>query len=599
MAHNSDWQRVADLASEAVQVAPTGANPSADFAKFRAILPMSNLCSGRREEAVRLWEQELVDHPRDLLTIHSLALLHYWWARAEEITGNTNTHVARWKSAIQYWYLLQQTDGFWDGWAQARSQTWGFSISAEDIAKLREKIPEEQFIHRFQDRLDDLRQKGAAQLATAYTECMTAALLEKRSSRCWKKAIQFVPAGEGVSSWLKRMEPWRANARKPAPGGSAAWSTRFVQKSGSATSPSQSQTADGLLDLSGGIGFFTHFGLLPCVADMARCLETVSGTVSCIADLRILFSPDGLGTVLVAIEDRNAYDEAVAQLNALPTPVKGLAEFTYLHSLALLRQAEQLSGHGNAAGALEHWRKAYELARHGSVDETFSKLVLDIAASAKDQAIAVAVKEAKKQKTAGKTDAAILLLESWRTLDKDGVLLDHICIHLCDRAGESIAKKNYDAARKDFQRVLELKPGYERAKQGMATTYNNEGCAERNADKSIALFENALKWEPSSHQVKSNLASELVGKAVSRVNAASGTGVRYAVDEAVRLLERAYGLVSHELKDGALAMIQSMAELDSDLAEKFTSQLRDEVLKRVITNLATVYHMRARIRRGF
>lgn len=599
MAHNSNWQRVADLAAEAVQVAPTGANPSADFAQFRAILPMSNLRSGRREEAVQLWEQELVDHPSDLLTIHSLALLHYWWARAEENSDNTSTHVARWKSAIQYWYLLQQTDSFWERWAMARTQTWGFSISAEDIAKLREKIPEEQFIHRFQDRLDDLRQKGATQLVTAYTECMTAALLEKRSSRCWKKAIQFVPAGEGVSTWLRRTDLWRANAQKSLPGGSAAWFARFIQKPTSTKSPSVSQATDGLLDLAGGIGFFSHFGLLPRVAEMAMSLGSISGTASCIADLRILFSPDGLGEVLVAIEDRSAFTEAVELLNKLPSPVKALVEFTYLHSLALVRQAEQLSGHGDSTGALNSWRKAYELARQRCTDDYFSKLLLDIASLAQGHAVTTAVKEAKKLKTAGKIDSAIQLLESWRALDKDGVLLDHICIHMCDRAGESIVKKNYEAARKDFHRVLELKPGYERAKQGIGTTYNNEGCTERNADKSIALFENALKWEPLSHQVKSNLASELLGKAVSRVNAASGTGVRYAVDEAIRLLERAYGLVSNELKDGALAMIQSMAELDSDLVESFTSQLRDEVLKRVITNLATVYHMRARIRRGF
>ena len=599
MAQDSNWQRVADLAAEATRISPAGANPSADFARFRAILPMSHLRSGQREEAAHLWETELLEKPDDLLSIHNLALLYYWWARGCEKTGNPDTIVARWRLAIQYWYLLQQMDAFWSDWAHRRAQTWGFSISAEDLAILREKIPEEQFIHRFQDHLDELRQKGAASLVTAYSDCMNAALLEKRSSRCWKRAIQFLPAGGSVSSWLMRMESWRANARNAVQGESVAWFARFIQNSGIVAPSSPSGTAEGLLDLYGGFGFFSHFGLLPRVADMAVSLGSISGTTSCIADLRILFSPDGLGDVLVAIEDRNAIAEAVALLNKLSNPVKALVEFTYLHSLALVRQAEQLSSHGDSASALESWRKAYELARNGSTDKVFSGLLVDIAKLAQSHAVAAAVKEAKKLKTAGKIDSAIQLLESWRVLDIDGVLLDHICIHLCDRGSESVATKNNDAARKDFHRVLEMKPGYERAKQGIATTYNNEGCTERNADKAIALFENALKWEPSSHQVKSNLATELVGKAVSRVNAASGPGVRYAVDEAVRLLERAYGLVSNELKDGALAMIQSLAEVDPKMAEDFTRQLRDEVLKRVIANLATVYHMRARIRRGF
>lgn len=599
MAKEAKWQRVSDLTVEALRVRPEGVDPTIDFAKFRGILPMSHLRSGDREEAARLWEQQLIENPHSAPILHNLALMHYWWARGVEKDGNQSSLVQRWQPAIIYWSLLQQVDGFWTEWSNNRARTWGFAISDEDLATLRKKLPEEQFDHRFEDLFDAARQGNHSQLAQQYNECLNAALLERRSALCWKQAIAFLPAGESVAAWLTKSLADGEKSRNRGTSETPGWIERFSLCSTNSTSANSNDCSDQLLGLPGGVGFFRYFGLLPQVAEISMRLSSLKGTEQCVASLRMLFSPDKLGQILVLVEDRNSPAEAIAQLDRVPKVVTALPEFVYLRSLARCRRGEQLSGHGDFAAAIDCWKQTYQLANVSCTDSIFAALLKDLAASAQSHVVSAIQKETKKLKATGKNDAAIALLEPNMAMDKDGVLLDHLCIHLCDRGHLKMNKKDYEGARKDFTRVLELKPGYERAKQGMGTTYNNQGCEERDSDKSIALFENALKWEPSNHTAKSNLASELRSKAVARVNASTGVAVRYAVDEAIRLLERAFTLVSSELKPGALALIQNLAETDASMVGTLTSRINHEELKKVVENLAIVYNMRVRIRRGY
>jgi tetratricopeptide (TPR) repeat protein len=234
-----------------------------------------------------------------------------------------------------------------------------------------------------------------------------------------------------------------------------------------------------------------------------------------------------------------------------------------------------------------------------ALNRIFHPRIESLRISIQKQVVASALKEAKRLQAAGKRDDAIAILEQARQMDKDGVLLDNLCVYLCDRASERIGQKKYEDAKKEFSHVLELKPGYGRAKQGMGTICNNQGCVEQNHDKAIALFEKALEWEPESYQVKLNLARELMGKAVSGVNNSPQYAIRSAVDSAVRLLERAYHLINTELKSGALDLIRQMSEVDSDLVKSMMGNLDNDVLKQLVENLGTVYHMQARIRRGY
>ncbi|MGB8258913.1 MAG: hypothetical protein WCE75_01120, partial [Terracidiphilus sp.] len=390
-----------------------------------------------------------------------------------------------------------------------------------------------------------------------------------------------------VAAWLRRKTP---------SGGRPEWLERF-EAARPASAPSASALR--LLDLPGGVSFFRGYGLLQEVAETALRLSSVKGAERCAGNLRVLFSPDDLGKALILVESRNAPAEALALLDHVNRRVRYLPEFSYLRALALSRQGDHLSGHGDFSGAIDHWKQACELAKAECPDPAFRPLLTATGVAAQEALIAATQREAKRLKAAANPDAAIALLEKALPMDKDEALVEYLCLHLCDRGSAKLGKKEFVSARRDYLRVLELKANYERAKQGVSTTYNNEGCEETDNAKSIALFENALKWNPGNTMAKRNLASELRSKAIDRVNAATGYALRGAVDDAILLLERAYNLLPAELKQGALEIIKNAAEVDAEVAKAISGKVDDEMLKKVIGDLATVYNMRARIRRGY
>jgi tetratricopeptide (TPR) repeat protein len=582
-ARDANWQVLPDLIAEAMRICPEGEDPSADFAQFRGALPLSHLRAGQREESAHLWEQQLIENPEDTHVIHNLALMHYWWARSVAQSAETSAVARFWQPAITYWSVLQQMDSFWSSWKGRREKVWGFAVTDEDLGKLRTRLLEERFDHDFHNRMCDARQTGQEALAKQYEECLNVSLLERRSAQCWKRALLLCDTSDGmVLPWVKGAD---------------------AQQSDSATDSGSQHLPIGLLRLPGGIGFFRKFGLLAEVGRVALKLSEMPGAEECAAQLRILFSPNDLGRAFVLIEDRGLSVEAIVLLDQLPATVKASEEALYLRCLALGDRAEQLFSRGSFSSAFDCWKDAFgqlgTVQGSLSVSRTFAPLLKTLRTSIQAQVVSAALKEAKRLSSATKLDEAISVLEQARQMDKDGALLDQLCILLCERAGEGLGQKRHKDARRDFSRVLELKPGYDRAKRGMATIYNNEGCSEQNHDKAIALFEKALEWEPDSHHVKENLARELRGKAVDRVNNSSQYGTRSAVDDAISLLERAFNMVNTELKPGALDLISMLSETDTSLVTTLMSNINNELLKRIVEDLGTVYHMRTRIRRGY
>lgn len=146
-----------------------------------------------------------------------------------------------------------------------------------------------------------------------------------------------------------------------------------------------------------------------------------------------------------------------------------------------------------------------------------------------------------------------------------------------------------------------MKSDYLRAKHGIATTYNNEGCKERDVDRSITLFETALKYNPDSNMAKHNLAREYRSKAIQLFNALNQYNVRTGIDAPISYLERAAKLVGQELKAEALGAIRNMAALSDEKAKAAIARgnFQDEDLKRILDDLATMYNIQARLGRGY
>jgi tetratricopeptide (TPR) repeat protein len=557
---SQNWQALSTLTTEALALGPEGVDAARDLGRFKNALPIGHLRTGRREEAARLWEVQLEGDPDDVRMLHNLALLHYWGARG--IENGAEPPVDEWHAAIACWSALISMDAFWKAWREDKKRSWGFEIGDEDLEAFRAGFLEQQFDQFFQTMADECKQKANAASASAYEDCLTAALLERKSAESWRDAR--VVLGDAFR--------------------------------------------EGLLAVPGGFLFFRSHGLLPRIAEACGRLERDSKQAQLLANLRIYFSEAGLGTAIVLLQERNKPAEALRLIDTMPEPARGSIEACYVRCLALARQGTNLAAKGQSAKALEAWKAAHEKALESETKRTkpgvdrasvkpsvFDELLSAVRASICEQVVATAQKEAGRLKKEEKLDEAIALLERACEMVKSDGLVEYICICICDRGTVKLGKKNFTAARSDFERALRLKPGFQRAKQGIATTYNNEACEERDHDRSIKLFEKAMEYDPDNHAAKRNLARELRGKAVDLVNAIRPPVAAYELREPISLLERAVQLVGSNLKDGALSHIQLLASIGPEVAKGLLQQIQDDDLKRILDDLITLYGIRKRV----
>ncbi len=577
-----DWDGLSEVVAEAISMAPPGVDPARDLARFNNALPIANLRAGRREEAIRLWERQLCDGPADVRLLHHLALAHYWWAQVQEKENQSGPLLTTvWKGTIAYWTVLLNMDPFWDSWNQSNQRRWGIALSPQEVASLRNELAEQRIAHHLQSRESEYREREDAGAGWLYEDLLVSLIREQKSAAAWKELMGA----------LERQKIF---------------------------------PSDAVLRLAGGYLFFERLGRSASIHESIGHLMVDSGTravqwvnsqtrttldlpADCLARLCIYFSPAGLGSIAVMIDDRHKPAEAIALLDVLPKNIQSSWPAMYLRVMADAKLASVLAGQGKTGEAVEAWKRARKLALSfdPKVAAQAGGILHDLPGQFSGEAVKAVQKESARLKTENQLDQAVALLEQCLELDKDNALRDLLCILYCDRGGAHLNKSSYPAARDDYKRALRLNPQHQRAKEGLSTTYNNEGCDESNNEKSIKLLEKAIEINPNNHRAKRNLASSLKAKAVDEVNSAvervrySGRGpVVRELDKAIELLERAAKMAKPNLGSEFFSAISGAAMLDEGSMENLFSQVDDDVLKGILTNLAVAHRMRHRMRIG-
>jgi tetratricopeptide (TPR) repeat protein len=559
------WNDLASTIAEALKFAPPGTDPDRDLAPFRNVLPIAHLRSGNRQQAAELWEQRLLDPPMDPSALHSLALLHYWWARHVADEQGPSASVEQWRGAIAYWVVLMRTDAYWSSWAAAKSKTWGFAFREADIESVRNALVDERLIHYFQAQSDLHAQKGDEAKARVFEDCLTATVLEIKSTAAWREVLPIVPE-----------DP----ARSP------------------------------LLALPVGYLFAERKGLLKPIAAIVAKLANDKRYGEIVARIEVYFSDAGIGTAMVLAEERNRSDEALLLIDSIPRGARGRAA-SYVQAVARARKGASLYGQGRGEEALHEWRTAHQLLQAPDWGH-FMPLIEELRRSVSEQAVAGARKEASRLRDANAIDKAIGLLNGARTMDPDGALLELLCVYICDKAREHMnravaankaskpneARSAYAAARDELGKVSNLKSDYARARQMLSTVYNNEGCMESDDDRSIVLFEKSFDLNPDNYMARENLASALRSKALSIYNPLPVHQLRSGCDPVIKLLERAVKLYASELRADALPKLEALAASDTSAAKNWVKGVSNETLVQLLSDLAVVYGSRAQAR-GF
>jgi tetratricopeptide (TPR) repeat protein len=525
----AEWQALPETLCRLVQVAPDDGN-DADLAAFKESLPLAQLRTGNRREALRLWEERLRQSPGHPELIHSLALA-YHWSVTEEESRDPWAAVDAWYGAIAYWTALSRHTAFWDRWNAERSAIWGHALSTEELGRLRSELVDAQ-LRSLQDLHSQAVEAQRSDDADRYEDFMLALLGEREAADLWSQAIPLIGP--------------------PSSGDGA------------------------LLATPGGYAFFQRHERLDHVRAAIETLTSTQPDADCLPGLLIHFAPDGLGRALVQVELRHRPDEALAQLDKLPERSADRPEALYVRARALATRAHQASAQKSLPLALESWKearralKSLDGKRGGPFRRPAGKLLADVEA----EVAATVQKEANRIK-AKSLDQAIRLLEEARAAFPADSIREYLCIFYCDRGTANLGEKKLSTVRADFERALKLDPDYGRAKQGLSTTYNNEGCRTKNEDRSISLLEKAIEYDPNNHVAHRNLAMALKNKAVSIVNGLTPYSANYRlrseIGRSIELLERAARLLNPKIDD--------------------------EVLKGVLDDLATAYRLHEKIPR--
>jgi tetratricopeptide (TPR) repeat protein len=574
-AFQQDWPGLAQAVTDALQYGPRGAEASGALERFKHTLPIGHLRTGSREKAAAAWQHQFSEHPDDTATLHNLALLHYWWARSLEDEGQA-CPVAEWRAAVAMWTLLVNDDAFWNTWAERKARSWGLDVVAGDLQEMRGGFLDAQFLHGFQSRADDGAQHGDEAKHAGYDACLTALALERASASAWRDAIAC-------------LHP--SNLSLP------------------------------MLRLPGGMLFFERFGLVADVLRVARQIDAADEKAAqSAARVRLYFSDRGLGMPLVLAESRNQPDEAMRMLDALPGDVRASEDARYVQAVALGAQAASRAGHGQTKEAMAAWDRAIAIcggskgtggekpAKRGKkapaqpaepaapADPQFVPLFAALRAEMCQQAARTARKDAERLKAGEKLDQAVELLEDALRFSGDEAAVDLLCVCLCDRGQVTLKAERYAQARRDFERTLELKHDYDRARQGLATTYNNEGVDASDPDEAIRLLRKSLELQPDGQNVRRNLAGALRTKAVKTWNALGAYDVRFHIDGIVSLLEEAVKLAATNIKDEAVPLLQLMAEVNPDMIGQLLGNQVDPLLGQILKDLATMVKARKQVR---
>lgn len=127
--------------------------------------PLLRLLAHGRDEALKLWDEELAGKPGDMETVHAAAVARRWQAIEYEEGGAWEHAVAAWHRAVPLWAAVLSSDGYWNRWSEARTDCYRRPVPPEDVTQLRWVLS-----RRLTERLAGYAERHAAKGREAQSE---------------------------------------------------------------------------------------------------------------------------------------------------------------------------------------------------------------------------------------------------------------------------------------------------------------------------------------------------------------------------------------------------------------------------------------------
>lgn len=625
-ARDNDFEGLSSMLTDAVGLGLDDPEREKEFNAFRNILPLSYLSAGERAEAARIWEEELRKNPASHHAVHNLALLYYWWALDVEEGLNNNQHGGiggdnkdealnkgggpgedalrnidiLWEKSIAYWVMLLNTDSFWKEWKNEREKQCSLTIDEKDIRENVNKLIDERFNKLFNNYIDKYKKKGRDEDTLRHEGYVSKLILEKRTSSCYRDMIKYLSElGLKFDGTLKRWELIRLIQEEEGN------TPCFGTVKGACKTSDDCYWIDSCVK---NIAKNNDNVLLshPCgplmIKEMAVSWELIKLAELCSKSidnnnklLKLLVYLSPMGEYFVLIDDQHKPQKAIAGMEGLPEKIRDSVEYKFLYALALSQKSIDMLQGGSVSDSLRELAMAMK-----AVDDALKlhnnklkPLLEPIRAKVEKEVVSSCKKEARKLKDDDRFDDAVNILKKGLEIVDSKSLKQHIAVVYCDRGSQKLNKKQFSSARKDFKTALSYDSENKRANQSIGTTYNNEGVATSSSDKSIPLFEKALKYDPDSDVIKNNLAGAYNGKAVAILNSLSQYSSSSTCDSAINLLKKGLELVNPKLK---VANLENLAYTEEWNFNNMIKDWPDDMYKTMMRNIWVGYRSRRNLR---
>ncbi|RJR35570.1 MAG: hypothetical protein C4567_14465 [Deltaproteobacteria bacterium] len=521
------YEELAQVLDEALRLMPDDPTLLAELEDFQEILPFCYLRVGKRPEAEALWRREVWQG--DPKALHRLALLYYWWTRRreQELAGETDGGLEDtqdlWHRTIACWVALAGVDPFWPEWAQARGQVYGTPVSEKEIGNLKKHIIENLLPNLCQSYLDSYRQEGRHDRAEQQQRYLTLSRLEKEAADTWLKVLpRMTQVGERLGLALTRGVPLaelvrglqQAEGHRPcflAPESSACGPCLWVGLCRDNPLPQESRI---FLELLGGPLMSLDLGIQEVIKQLLDLHLTFAPHDDDAEKMADYLAPWGLAVSL--LEDKQP-EKVLNELDHLPTANQNAPAVRWLRTAAWEQLGHQYLETSGLDQALKAWAEAkkgiQELKRENSPSLYRRTLALE---EQLGQGVAQAcTREARILHQSGRTEEAMDLLRRGLELSPQELVKDQLADIYCDRGWGRMENNEFTEARREFEQALAVKPNFLRAKEGMSTSYNNEGVKHHNADRfdeAIPLLRRALEYNSNNPTARRNLANSLHSK---------------------------------------------------------------------------------------
>jgi len=606
-----DLNSLSSILGSAVEYAPDTPEAQKELSCFKNAIPISHIKNGKREEAARIWEEDLRKHPSNHNIIHNLALLFYWWALDEEakaLDGTTNIDREKidrlWTKSISYWVMLLSMPQFWASWKKQKEDIWNLSVNDEDLEKFRGEFLEERFIKVFHDYMDNYKQNGRNSDLSRHEEYLVEAMLEKESAQCWKDLLNamYVWAGKNgirLDAKIKRYELVRtiqkAEGYKSCFGAAIRDCNKDTNECIWSDSCKSDRNRELFLNIPAGYHSLKELRIFAEVGKLIELLHKEHPDNESIGRLRIYFHSSGLGKSLIILEKIKRPQLAIDVLNKLTSnsSYKKTLEYKYVYAFALMERGKLLMKDRAFSRALDDFSSAKEYVADAIKVTESSPCYRNSLISLKTEIDAAVItdceKEANRLRQSDKIDDAMVVLQRGMKIvayPDNKPLREHLAIFYCDRGEKKLADKKFADARNDFEQALKNNEDYKRAKTLIGRSYNNEGVSKSNNDESIPLFEKALQYDPDNDITKENLAGAYNGKAVALLNSVSQYDTKYSntkkCEEAEKLLRKTLKILNPSLETKTIDMVF----FAGDMIDVLIKDIQESFYKTVIKNLA-------------